>query len=307
MRLIVGGSLAAILMVFTSGCELLNSGAATVAGAEPPQPPTASLRTVALTERPSYESLGAYFCADLVGAACGFVFDRIPVKTDLRFGFETVFDLGNPNGFPVPLVELLLALDVFEGEAQAALATVCVTFCDPEAEDCDQRADGCLAEGEEVRDITDFEPTIDDLINIATAAVTGELFDNLSFRYIPARAAKACMPGGLDCETRDGQMCCGDDCQPLGAGCVVGSNDAGDPCQVCPGAIEARVRFELGVDAMLGLVEQLFTDSVDQLARGRSITFDIPYSATGTLFFDVPALGRFGLGYGPLSGAWSLD
>ncbi len=303
---LVPGLLAACCL--TSGCELLGGANSDVAGGLTPQPPTAALMEVALTERPSYTKLGAYFCDDLVGGfACGLVFDSIPRKADLRFSFETVFDLGNPNGFPVPLVEILLALDVFRGEAQASLATVCVSFCDPEAEDCEKPAEPCVADGEGVRDIRDFSPTIDDLINLASAAVTGELFDNLSFRYIPAREATACRPGAGDCVERDGQLCCGDDCEALGTGCQMGTNDAGDTCQVCPGHLEARIRFELGIDAMLGLLEQIFSDSLDDLAAGRDIAFDIPYSAEGSLYFDVPSLGRFGLNFGPFEGTWSLD
>jgi hypothetical protein len=48
-------------------------------------------------------------------------------------------------------------------------------------------------------------------------------------------------------------------------------------------------------------------DSVDALSEGELPSFDIPYSVEGTLFFDVPVLGRFALSFGPFSSTWSLD
>lgn len=253
-----------------TGCPLDGAGGG---GAAVPKPPTAELQTVNLTAQPNNQQLAAFFCSDLVGGniitdnACIAAFGRAPARTDLTFSFELVFDLGNPNSFPVPLVEILLGLDVFEGADAAALGAVCVSFCDPEAEDCQQAGeDACRAPDKEVSSLEDFVPTVDDLIRIGVQAATGTLDTNLAFRYIPA------------------------------------ADDDGTP-----GATEARVRFDLGLTAMLGILETVARDSSSELLAGRSPTFDVPYNVRGSVFFDVPVLGRHALSYGPIDGLWSLD
>ena len=261
---------AATLALLLPGCPLLGGDGSSL---RTPEPPTAALRVVNLTSQPRNQELAAYFCSDLVGgnvltdAACVSAFGRSPLRTDLVFSFELVFDLGNPNDFPIPLVEILLALDVFEGNDAAQLGAVCISFCDPEAEDCVQAgADACLAPDKEVSSLEDFVPTLDDLIRIGVQAATGTLDDNLKFRYIPA------------------------------------VSDDGTP-----GAAEARVRFDLGLTAMLGILETVALGSTSDLLAGRAPSFDIPYNVRGSVFFDVPVLGRHALSYGPIDGVWSLN
>ncbi len=284
-RLLSAVALAAALPL--AGCELLEGEG--IGGVEPPDPPSAELRTVALLERPSNTQLGAWYCHDfadgnfLAETGCEVAFGRRPNKPDLKFVFEISFDLGNPNGFPIPMVEILLALNVFEGVDQAALGAICVSFCDPaNGADCDlAREDACQPPDKTVRGVEDFLPTVDDLIRIANDAVTGELFEdeNLSFRVIPAAGVDQCAEG-----------------------------QAGDELTgECPGRAEAFVRFELGIDAMLGILEVVAQDSVDEVLEGDAPAFDIPYSALGTLFFNVPVLGRHAIEFGPHTGVWSLD
>lgn len=249
-----------------------------------PDPPTAEMAGVSLIARPSNSQLASWYCHDaadgstLVELGCREFFGRRPNKPDLKFVFETKFDLGNPNSFPIPLVEILLALNVFEGAEQAELGALCVSFCDPEAgADCEiDRVDACAPPNTTVRGVEDFIPTVDDLIRIANDAVTGELFEdeNLQFRYIPAAGPDNCADG----ETGD-----------------------------CPGQMQANIRFELGLDATLKILGEVAEGSLDELLAGDSPSFDIPYSALGTLFFDVPVLGRYAVEFGPLEGTWSLD
>ncbi len=301
-----------VLPVVLGGCELLDTGFTGIPG-QGPEPPSASLRTVALTESPTTGNLAAYFCADFAAGnvlgvgACQAFFGAAPAKVDLKFGFELVFDMANPNSFPVPLVELLLGLKVFEGRDAAELGAVCVSFCDPQAEDCGAGL-GCRDPGKTVRDIEDFVPTIDDLINIAVKAANGTLDDNLKFRVIPAREMQGCDPG---CEPGDvdGQpaLCCGGECAALPEGCSAARDGGGNWCRACDGHVEARVRFDLGIDPMLSILGTVAEQSADELLEGRELTFDIPYGADGSLFFDVPVLGRFALGYGPFNATWSLD
>jgi hypothetical protein len=166
---------------------------------EGPQAPYSELSEVALKEAPQNMVLANFYCRDLVSdLICDFAFDDPPVKKEtLKFSFETVFKLGNPNKFSVPMVELLLALKVFEGQKQSELAALCISFCDPAAEDCAEvSADACKAPDQTVRSIEDFVPTIDDLVRVAKQAATGELDDNLKFRVIPARDFQRCRPVG---------------------------------------------------------------------------------------------------------------
>ena len=178
-----------------AGCDLLESELSKGGFEEVPlpDPPTANLETVELTKRPTNAQLASYYCADLVGgsaladAACLTAFGAVPPKAELQFGFVTVFELENPNDFAVPVVEVLLALDVFEGRDQAELGAVCISFCDPAAEACAPPDQPCRVDDPEVTDLETFEPTVDDLIELAVAAVTGELFEeNHQFRFIPA-------------------------------------------------------------------------------------------------------------------------
>ncbi|MEQ1568506.1 MAG: hypothetical protein ABMA64_22910 [Myxococcota bacterium] len=73
------------------------------------------------------------------------------------------------------------------------------------------------------------------------------------------------------------------------------------------GDVEAHVQFDLGIDAMLGLADDLLADAADDLLAGRNIKIAVPYTAEGTLFFEAPALGRKGVGFGPLADVWNLQ
>ena len=315
-----GGLIASLGLALLS-CDQLDSLASQAGSAvEEVEPPSAALGTVELMAQPSTEQLVAWFCPDLLASyLCTPVIGPRPEKSKLRFSFELVFDLGNPNGFPVPTIEMLIALSVFEGRDEAELGALCVSFCDPEAEQCDGGAataeEACRAPDVNISDLDDYEPSVDDLIEIATGLATGEIVDeirdNLTYRVIPARAASDCHESVDDCRAGEGEgeatMCCGDDCAALPDGCRVGKNDQGQTCRMCDGAMQARVRLDLGIDAMLKVLEQIADESGDALLSGEWPSFDIPYNVLGTLFFDVPVLGRFAVEFGPLDGTWSLD
>lgn len=267
VRTLIAGALVATV---GAGCPLLQDDNGS--GPDVPFVPSAELRAVALTEKPSYELLGAHFCHDfagsdlLLGAACTGFFGRAPARDLLKFGFTTTFSLSNDNDFPVPLLEMLLALDVFEGTAQSALGAVCVSFCEDPGAGCEQPVDPCVADNN-INGITDFVPDIDDFIGAVVGVVNGDGldgvgddFDNFGLRFIPAN-----------------------------------------------GSTETAVRFELDIEAMLGLVGNLLDQSQSELLSGTTPTFDIPFAAQGSLFFKLPVLGRNAVDYGPFDGAWSLD
>lgn len=72
-------------------------------------------------------------------------------------------------------------------------------------------------------------------------------------------------------------------------------------------AIETHVQFDLGIDPMLGLANDLLDQSVTEFLRGDRVSMAVPYSVEGTLFFDVPDVNRYAIGFGPLSDTWDLD
>lgn len=278
-------ALGAGLTPLLTGCPLLGEDGG---GGIIPDPPTAALSAVVLVERPNNRQLAAWFCHDLAAgsafarAGCEAAFGTQPRKPQMKFVFDTRFDLSNPNGFPIPLVEILLGFNVFDGADQAELGAICVSFCDPEAEDCElYREDACRPADKTIRGVEDLIPSVDDLITIGNRAVDGDLFEdeNLRFRVIPSASVEACETSAAE-PNADGE---------------------------CPGVVEASVRFELGIEAMLDILATVVGRSVDALITGGDLDVSIPYNALGTLFFDVPVLGRYAVEFGPLEGVWNLD
>lgn len=70
---------------------------------------------------------------------------------------------------------------------------------------------------------------------------------------------------------------------------------------------EVRVRFSLGIDAMIDIMATLVDQLVNDLLAGKGIQFEIPYSVRGTLWFEAPLLGRIALGYGPFKDTWVIE
>jgi hypothetical protein len=229
--------------------------------------PKGSLMRVDLVKSPTMDQLLGWGCFEFLSGAIGEATCqgaglRNPPRSQLLFSFDLVFDLRNPNeSVPIPLVELLLGFSVFDG---ANLGGACLSFCDPEEEDCVATAgavDACAEGAETIDEAGDIVPTIDELFELAESAATGDLgFDNMDWRTIPARSS-----------------------------------------------IEAHVQFDLDIDVMLDLADELLFDAVDDFLASRPIKLDIPYTADGTLFFDVPELGRKGVGFGPFSDLWVIE
>ena len=86
----------------------------------------------------------------------------------------------------------------------------------------------------------------------------------------------------------------------------MGTNDVGESCALCDGYTEAHIQFDFDVNAMMGLFNTLLEDALDDLIAGRAVNLNIPYTLNGTLFFDVPELGRKTIGYGPYEDNWAL-
>ncbi len=72
------------------------------------------------------------------------------------------------------------------------------------------------------------------------------------------------------------------------------------------GDITLDLAFVLGVDEALGVFQKTALKYVEDELAGRSGALSIPVSASGTVFFDLPVLGRLGVGYGPFKTSWNL-
>lgn len=232
------------------------------------KPPDAQLNRVDLIHAPKVDELLSWQCLELAGSdpfatqGCGLAgLDDKPKLADLTYSFDLVFDLSNPNeSLPIPLIEALLGMNVYDAQN---LGSVCISFCDPEEEDCAPAAnaeDACrVEESDEVKGPEDLVPTVDDLIGISEDALEGNL-DNGDWRWIE---------GG---ET-----------------------------------VETHLRFDLFADVMLDLADELLTDAVNDVLSGRRVEVEVPYAADGTVFFDVPELGRKAIAFGPTENTWILE
>ena len=247
--------LAACGSLTLAGCNAISETVGRIA------PPGAELMGVELIEHPSTRELARWGCYELLGDAVCSAANLNPInKNRLGFSFDVGFELSNNNErVPIPLVEMLLATQVYD---DANLGSVCISFCDPDAEDCspEANADGaCEAEeAEAVTTPSDVVPTVDELASLATDVATGE-FDNGAFRVIPANER-----------------------------------------------IESHIVFAFNVDTMLSLTEHLLVDLAEDLMAGGDLALDVPYTMDGTLFFDVPQMGRHAIGFGPVSDTWAL-
>lgn len=296
------------LALGTSGCETVREVLE-----DPPELPAASLARVDLVKSPTVDELLAFSCYDYTDDdLCSAFFGAKPQKKEMQFGFDMVFDLTNPNTvIAIPLIELLLQTVVYEDQHVGAL---CVSFCDPEAESCDPAAtpeDACkVGDSEEVDGIEDVVPTIDDLLDLAGDVLDGTIDENFTWRTIPAYTEQMCHDPVEACVEQevDGapHMCCGETCEPLAVGCAVGEGENGDTCALCDGHVEAHIAFDLDIDAMLSILETLLEDAVDAFLAGDPVALVIPYTVDGTLFFDIPKLGREALGFGPFEDEWKV-
>ncbi|MCB9686401.1 MAG: hypothetical protein H6735_15270 [Alphaproteobacteria bacterium] len=71
-------------------------------------------------------------------------------------------------------------------------------------------------------------------------------------------------------------------------------------------SLETHIQFDLGVDPMLDLSDELIQQSLDEALQGRQPSFVIPTTIQGSLFFDIPSLDRYAVGFGPFDDDWDL-
>jgi len=210
--------------------------------------------------------IAAYYCPqinpDPTGLTCLIPLGEPPLPHQMQFHFELIYEVDNPNEFPIPTTEILAAINVFEGTQQTELGAVCTVLCNPDDVACtgDPGENSCKSDEADIETIDDLKDRVLDLLILTVdAAINGEL-DNLAQRLIPAGSEK----------------------------------------------FEVRVRFSLGVDAMIDIMAHLVDQLVSDVLKGADVAFEIPFSVRGSLWFEAPLLGRVALGYGPFSDIWIL-
>lgn len=258
----------ATLGLAITGCELFPGAAETLGGQA--VAPTVEMTQAALVTSPTTTEIAAFYCDDYIPDPTGLLCSPLgptPKRSDLRFDFELVFQVDNPNNFPIPTTEILAAIDVFPGtQAASALGAVCTVLCDPADEKCDGTPGetGCQDSAEDIETIEDVKHRVTELLIMTAEAVikqdTEEL-ENLWVRTIPAGSDK----------------------------------------------FEIRVRFSLGIDPMLDLITVFAEQLVNKAIKGEEVVLDIDYAVHGSLWMEVPILGRVAVKYGPLAGNWVLD
>jgi hypothetical protein len=236
-------------------------GCDAVGGALGDDLPSAALSRVDLLESPNVNQMLGYGCGELgFGATtCSFAGLDVPRKQDLLFRFDVVFDVENPSAVPIPLVETLLGFTAFQ---TANLGSVCVSYCDPEEEDCtaginlEGACDPGTAKG--VKGPEDLIPSVEELVTVAAELENGV--------------------------------------------------DPSDWQVLSPGkGLETHIQFDLGIDPMLDLTNSLLDQSVNEFLDGKKVSMEVPYTVEGTLFFDVPDVDKYAIGFGPFADTWDLD
>ena len=129
------------------GCDTIQKAVGKVA------PPGAELNEVVLVKHPKAKELARWACHNLdidfdaiIDVFPGLDLDALRDqycpnrinKDKLLFSFDVIFNLSNENEkLPIPLVEILLGMVVYD---DANLGAVCVSFCDPDDEECVPKA-----------------------------------------------------------------------------------------------------------------------------------------------------------------------
>lgn len=168
----ISGGFAALALVAgltSAGCDALVSSL---------KLPTAGLQRVDLVNAPTVDQSLAWACHTWFGSStCSLLgWSSMPSDAAMQFSFDIVFDLYNPNeSVPIPLVELLLGIMVFE---EQNLGAICVSFCDEEDTACvpSINAEGaCEAEAaDDVKSVNDIVPTVEDLLSLAESVAAGD-------------------------------------------------------------------------------------------------------------------------------------
>lgn len=72
-------------------------------------------------------------------------------------------------------------------------------------------------------------------------------------------------------------------------------------------SIQTHLLFDLAPTSMMDLGESLLMKALEDAIAGDEVVLDVPYTMRGTLFFDVPDMGRHAIGFGPIDDVWEIE
>ena len=108
---------------------------------------------------------------------CAIVLGSPPPRDRLVFEFGTTITVANPNNIPIPALDVLLALKLFQGQDTEGLGAVCLSMCGANDPACTgaPKAGACTAGGPGIRTLNDFVSAVPGLISgLASGAATQE-------------------------------------------------------------------------------------------------------------------------------------
>jgi hypothetical protein len=150
------------------------------------------------------------------------------------------------------------------------------------------------------------------------------LFPGAAQQNLGAVCVRLCAPGDAACQAgRDPNACrnakgdirtLNDFPQALGNLLVAEglAAAAGQPLRfeaprvLASSSLDVVTRFALAPEALIPILQQLATQSMNELRAGRELSFNVPYNLLGTVFADAGSLGRVAAGFGPSAGQWVL-
>lgn len=73
------------------------------------------------------------------------------------------------------------------------------------------------------------------------------------------------------------------------------------------GDVKLDLVFSLGLDPALSVLQRTAMTWLELYVQGKELAIDVPVRVEGSVFFDIPGLGRIAVDWGPLAGTWRLD
>lgn len=73
------------------------------------------------------------------------------------------------------------------------------------------------------------------------------------------------------------------------------------------GDVNLDLVFSMGLDPALTVFERTALTWLDLYVQGKDPVVDVPVRAEGSVFFELPVVGRIAVDFGPLEATWKLD
>ena len=152
--------------------------------------PNVTLETPTLVRGPSLLDLAAYYCPTLiddpiVSVTCALTLGSPPPKSNLEFEFSIPLRIKNPNDIPVPAVDVLVAMTVFEGAQAEEVGALCISMCTEENPNCDGKPsspDACKDDEDTINSVEEFEQRLPGLIS---DVLTGKAIEEIKKWDVP--------------------------------------------------------------------------------------------------------------------------